>query len=180
VANLVEKKGHTYLVQALEILRAGGLDVRLTLVGDGPLRGALEEEARARGVADAVHFAGSRPHQEVLAMLAGGEVDVFALPSLVLEDGQREGLPFALMEALSYGIPVVSTDTAGIAELVEEGRTGFLVEQRSAAGLAAALERLARDEELRRRIGETGRAVVEERFNLHRSAAELRALMEAA
>jgi glycosyltransferase involved in cell wall biosynthesis len=180
VANLVEKKGHTYLLQAVEILRGRGLPVELTLVGDGPLRGELEREARTRGLGDAVRFAGGVPHQEVLAMLARGEVDVFALPSLVLDDGQREGLPFALMEALSYGVPVVSTDTAGIAELVEDGRTGFLVNQRSAEDLAAALERLALDGELRRRIGETGRAVVEERFNLHRSAAELRALMEAA
>jgi glycosyltransferase involved in cell wall biosynthesis len=180
VANLVEKKGHTYLIQALEILRASGIAAEVVLVGDGPLRGALEEEARARGVEGAVRMAGARPHQEVLKMLAAGEVDVFALPSLVLDDGQREGLPFALMEALSYGIPVVSTDTAGIAELVEDGRTGFLVEQRSAASLAAALERLALDAGLRRRIGDTGRAVVRERFNLHATAAELRSLITAA
>lgn len=138
VASLQEYKGHRVLLEA--IARGDGLDrLQLDLVGDGRLRGVLERQARAAGIGDRVRFHGSLPEHRVRALL--DRARLFVLPSIVAADGQMEGLPVALIEALACGLVVVSTRLSGIPELVRDGVTGFLAEPGDPASLAAALTR---------------------------------------
>jgi glycosyltransferase involved in cell wall biosynthesis len=104
-------------------------------------------------------------------MLAAADVKV--LPSVPTKQGKREGIPVGLMEAMASGLPVVSSWLSGIPELVEDGVAGILAAPRDVNGLAEALFRLSRDPELRRRMGEAGRAKVLREFNLEKNAEEL-------
>jgi glycosyltransferase involved in cell wall biosynthesis len=167
VGRLVSLKGHAVLLEALARLTAAGLDARLTVIGDGPRRAALEREAAARGLADRVEWTGALGQDEVPARYA--ESDVFCLPSFA------EGLPTVLMEAMLTELPVVSTRIAAVQELVEDGVSGLVVAPGRADALAAAIERLAADPALRRRMGRAGRAKVEAEFDAAISAAQLSA-----
>jgi hypothetical protein len=107
---------------------------RLELVGDGPLRDELEREAVRLGLGERVWFHGSVPEPEVAAVLA--EADVFALPSIIAPDGDMEGIPSALIEAMAAGLPAVSTYQSGVPELIEDGHTGFLAQPGDVDGCA--------------------------------------------
>lgn len=164
-ANLLPVKGHRYLLEALDGLD----DVALEIAGAGPLRGELEE--RSRGLR--VTFLGAVSHTQVLEGLRDGRWDAVVLPSVPTDEGDQEGVPVSLIEAMAAGVPVVSTLSGSIPELVTDG-AGLLVPPRDPAALAAALERL-RDPELRRRLAAAGRARVEAEFDVERVAAELAA-----
>lgn len=165
VGRLVPEKGQALLLDAVRRLLDDGVDVRLTLVGDGPRRAALETRAADLGLGDAVSFAGAVGQDEIRTHYA--EADVFALPSFA------EGVPVVLMEAMATGLPVVTTRIAGIAELVEDGVSGCVLPPGRADLLADALAALAADPERRQRMGKAGRAAVEAGFDIERSAAEL-------
>ena len=155
IARLTEQKGHTYLFDALAATPALS-DVQLLLVGDGERRADLERDARARGVSSRVHFLGAR--RDLGDLL--GAMDVFVLPSL------WEGLPLSLVLAMGAGVPVVSTTVAGIPEVVDHGRTGFLVPPGDAVALGSALANVLGDAALRARVGAAGRAAVLPRFGV--------------
>jgi glycosyltransferase involved in cell wall biosynthesis len=139
VGRLIPQKGFTYLLRAMQRVVARHPKARCVLVGDGPLRAALEEESRALGLEDTVRFLGAR--LEPWATLA--HCDVIALPSLF------EGLPLALMEALTVGAPVVTTRAGGADELLIDGQNGLLAPTRDASALADALTRALGDPALR-------------------------------
>jgi colanic acid/amylovoran biosynthesis glycosyltransferase len=170
VAALRDYKGHRHLLEAL-----GGdpaLErVELTLVGGGELRDELEELARTLGIADRVHFLGGLPEPEVRALLDGA--DAFVLPSVVAADGDMEGLPVALMEALACGVPAVSSRMSGIPELVRDGETGLLAEPADPAALRAALRRLLDDPAGAQRMAREGRRLVEAEFRIDDSGRRL-------
>ena len=168
VGTLIERKGQPVLLEAFSRLVEGGVGAHLTLVGQGPQREELERMAEELGVADRVTFAGGLDHDRVRGEL--GRADVFCLPSFA------EGLPVVLVEAMASGLPVVSTRIAGIPELVEDGEHGFVVRPGRADEMADALARLAADPELRRRMGESGRAKVEREHDRARNGRELAAL----
>ena len=172
VARLVEKKGLADVVRACGLLGRQGRRVRLELVGDGPLRAALEVLAAEVG-AD-VRFSGALDHDEVLARYR--RAAVFALPCVVASTGDRDGLPTSVLEAMASGVPVVATAVNGLAEAVLDGRTGLVVPQHAPAALAGAIARLVGDRALAERLGRAGRRRVVERFALERSAARLRDL----
>jgi glycosyltransferase involved in cell wall biosynthesis len=178
VASLREYKGHAVLLDAVRLLRARLPAARVVLVGDGELRGALERRIAREGLSGAVELRGALPHQEIPAVLAGATAMV--LPSVTSRDGQMEGIPVALMEALAAGVPVVSTRLSGIPELVRDGETGLLVPERDPGALAAAMERLARDPALCASLAEEGRRAVRERFDRGRNVGRLAALFEEA
>ena len=156
VAHLSPEKGHRTLLEAARILASQGLNFHLALVGEGRLRGALEEMAASFGLSSRVTFTGFRPDSEALMR----QFDVFCLPSL------SEGLSSAILAAMASGQPVVSTRVGGIPELVLEGKTGYLVSPDAPGELAEALARLIGDEALRRRLGRAGRKRIEECFTL--------------
>lgn len=141
IGRLVEKKGHGYALQALARLRADRpeLQIQFDVIGDGPLLGPLKELARDLDLIDVVTFHGGLPHDQTLALL--DQAAIFVLPSVTAEDGDMEGIPVSLMEAMARGLLVVSTFHSGIPELVEDGVTGLLVPERDVAALAGAIER---------------------------------------
>jgi glycosyltransferase involved in cell wall biosynthesis len=122
-----------------------------------------------------VTLTGARPRREILA--AYREADLFALAPCVLEDGDRDGIPNVIIEAMASGLPVVTTAAGGIPELVTPGVTGLIVEPHDIAGIAANIGRLLDDAALRARLGSAGRAAVEERFDERRTAEEMAVLL---
>jgi colanic acid/amylovoran biosynthesis glycosyltransferase len=176
VAALRPPKGHAVLMRALAGAPAPLADARLELVGDGPLRAELETLAQTLGIAGRVRFNGSLPEDAVAALLAGA--DLFVLPSLIAADGDMEGVPVALMEALAAGLPAVATRQSGVPELIRDGVSGHLAEPGDAASLRTAmLEALDEaDPEARARAG---RELVEREFDQLRSARRLLELFRA-
>lgn len=168
VGRLASVKGVPVLLEAFAEVVRKHPEARLTLVGDGPERLAIEAKARALEIADVVNFAGFRSQTEVAAVLA--EADIFALPSFA------EGVPVVLMEAMASVRPVVATRIAGIGELVEDNVTGMTVPPGSAADLAEALSRLMDDPALAARLAEAGRHRVVNEYNINIEAARLAAL----
>ena len=178
VASLEEYKGHGVL---LEALADGGavLDrVELELIGAGPLRAPLEQLTRRLGIEARVSFRGGLTEPEVTAAL--GAADLFVLPSIVAGNGQMEGVPVALMEALACGLPTVASRLSGVPELVRDGRTGVLAEPGDVESLRRALRLTITDPVAARGRAEAGRRLVESEFELQRSAGRLAALFRAA
>ncbi|EHB55964.1 glycosyl transferase group 1 [Mycolicibacterium rhodesiae JS60] len=178
VASLQAYKGHAVLLEALAIGGPSVDRITLDIVGDGVLRGDLEELAVRLGLGERVRFLGSRSEDEVRAALA--DADLFVLPSVVAQDGQMEGLPVALMEALASGVPTVSTALSGIPELVVDGATGLLSIPGDAADLNATLAVVVERGPQAIDFAEAGRALVADEFDLHRSASMLGDLLLAA
>lgn len=175
VGRLVERKGLRYLLDAVAQLR-GRAPVELRIVGDGPLRAALEEHARVAGVSDIVTFEGFVDDATLRARYRG--CDALALPAVVDEKGDTEGLGVVLIEALSHGKPVVASRAGGIVDVVKDGETGLLVEPGDAGSLADAIVRLAECPELRARLGARGRSLVREEFSWDTVIPRLRELYE--
>jgi glycosyltransferase involved in cell wall biosynthesis len=175
VGRLVPKKGLEFLVEAVRLLRAEGRRVHLRIVGSGPERAALERRIEAAGLSGAVELLGARPHEELPRLYR--EATACVLPCVITDDGDRDGIPNVLVEAMRMGVPVVSTAISGIPELVRDGETGLLVPPRDAAALAQAIERLLDDADLRRRLVANGAARVRTEFDLDRNAERLHALL---
>lgn len=175
VGRLVEKKGFADLVDACAVLRRAGRDFSCQIVGAGPLEGELRARIAAKGLSDVVELTGPATQDEVMRLLRGAAV--FAAPCVVGADGNRDGLPTVLLEAMALGVPCVSTPVTGIPEAIADGETGLLVAEHDAPGLAGALGRLLDDELLRVRLARAARARVEDRFDVDRNAAAMRALL---
>jgi glycosyltransferase involved in cell wall biosynthesis len=158
IGRMVPVKDQRSLINAIALLREGGVDCSAVLVGDGPLRGELQRYAAERGVESYVHFAGERHdvHEIIRAF------DVFALVSI------SEGLSNTTMEAMASGIPVVATRVGGADELVVDGTTGRLVPPSSPTALADALKSLLQDERRRAAFGAAARERMEGEFGLSR------------
>jgi glycosyltransferase involved in cell wall biosynthesis len=171
VAALTGHKDQATLVEAMALLRPRRPEVRLVIVGEGELRGALEAQVRERGLADRVVFAGFRRDLDRLLPA----FSVFCLSS------RLEGLGTSLLDAMAFGLPVVATAAGGIPEAVEDGVTGRVVPPRDPGALAGALAEVLADEERRRALGAAGRRRFLERFTAERMVDEtLRVLEELA
>jgi glycosyltransferase involved in cell wall biosynthesis len=157
LGRLVFEKGPVVLVEALGLLRASGVDAELTIVGEGPARQRIEQSVRDLGLTDHVELVGAVPPNE--ARTHYQRADVFCLPSFA------EGVPVVLMEAMSCGLPVVTTYITGVPELVTDGVEGFTVTPGRADRIADALRELT-DSERRRAMGTSGRKKVEVEFDL--------------
>ena len=155
-ARLVEVKGHRFLLEAWRLLRNRGVHGELWLAGDGELRPQLETFVRTSGLAHSVKFLGTLAHEELLRLYREMPVSAVVLASTDLGNGNHEGIPVALIEAMGYGIPVVATKTGGTPELVKPG-TGFLVPAGDTVAMADAIENLLRDRDLLRQIGKSAR-----------------------
>jgi len=174
VGQLQERKGLGYLVEACRILRDQGIQFECRIIGEGPMRPALEDQIRQFGLENFVRLLGALPHEEVIAQYQ--QATVFTLPAVLGKDGDRDGIPNVILEALSMELPVVSTLHSGIPEVVEEGVSGLLVPPENASALASALERVICDPEMRNAFGKAGRQIVADRFNPEKN---VRRLLEA-
>jgi glycosyltransferase involved in cell wall biosynthesis len=178
VGRLIEKKGFPDLIVAIDLMRGRLHNVTVQIIGSGPLRTQLEQEVRLRGLQGRIVFLGAQPLTAVRNALR--DATVFVLPCTVAQDGDRDGIPTVLLEAMATGAPVVSTSVSGIPELVEPERTGLLVPPSDPASLAHALERLLGDPDLRRRLSWNARAAIEERFTADAAARQLIEVFEEA
>ncbi len=165
VGRLVEKKGVSYLLQAMARVSAERPDARLVIIGDGPLRANLEEEACELRLPH-VLFAGTLDHAIVRQHMA--RASVFAIPSITAASGDSEGLPIVACEAQAMGLPIVATQHAGLPEIVTHGENGFLVPERSVDQMATHIISLLRNDNLRRFLGAAARMNVCHHFSLQR------------
>jgi glycosyltransferase involved in cell wall biosynthesis len=167
LGNILPHKGLRRLIEALA--RCAGRDlVRLRVIGEGPDEAACRRAASERGLTGSVSFLGRRGARETEELLAAA--DALALPSTI------EGLPYVLLEAMACGLPVVAGRVYGIPEVVEDGVTGVLVDPENVDEIARAIDRLARDPDLRRAMGQAGRARFEQEFTLERQARRMESL----
>jgi colanic acid/amylovoran biosynthesis glycosyltransferase len=172
VGRLVEKKGFADLIGACATLAASGRRFTCEIVGSGELEADLRGRIEQSGAGGIVRLIGPRPQAEVVRLVQ--EAAAFVAPCVLGEDGNRDGLPTALLEAMALGTPVVSTDVTGIPEVLRDGETGLLVPQRNPAALAGVISRLTRDSTLRIRLADRARRLIETDFNVHANAAHLR------
>ena len=164
VCRLVQKKGIEYSIRAVAAVAQTGRRVRYDIVGDGPLRRRLEELINELGMTETVVIHGSRRKSEVLEMLE--RAHILLAPSVTADDGDKEGIPVAIMEAMAAGLPVISTHHSGIPELVHDGISGYLVPERDVDALAARLGELVDHRDVWVRMGEAGKETVERHFNV--------------
>lgn len=174
VGRLVEKKGFDVLINAAAELRRRGVNFSVEIIGGGELEDELRARIERLGLGNLVEMTGPLPQPEVKRRIAGATV--FAAPCVTGEDGNRDGLPTVLLEAMALGTPSVSTPVTGIPEVIAHGETGLLVREGDALMLARALELLLGDIELGERLARNARRQIEERFDIHQNAARLRAL----
>lgn len=177
VGRLVEKKGFDRLIDACGSLAERGVAFDCKIVGEGELEGVLRERIAALGLAERVQLLGARPRGEVIALLRSAAL--FAGPYTIGEDGNRDGLPTVLVEAMAVGTPCVATAVTGVPELVDDA-TGLLVAPDDVPAFAAAIARLLETPELGARLAREGRKRVEERFDLTANARIQREMFERA
>lgn len=176
VASLQQYKGHAVLLHAMA--QGGPAVERMTLdlIGDGVLRAELEGLVDQLGLGDRVRFLGSCSEHHVRAALA--DADLFVLPSIVADDGQMEGLPVALMEALASGVPTISTSLSGIPEIVVDGETGMLAAPGDAADLNSTLTSMIERGPSAITLAQAGRTLVTGEFDLHSTVAALTGVLD--
>ncbi len=170
VGRLHPAKGHGDLLAAMATLRERGLTPTCLFVGSGELRGQLEDETRRLGLDGQVIFAGQR--SDVPRLLAA--LDIVAMPS------RWEGLPMALLEAMAMSRAIVATRVSAIPEVIRDGENGLVVPPSDPPALAAALEKLLTDAELRGRLGRSALQTLRQRYDVERTAREYEALYRAA
>jgi colanic acid/amylovoran biosynthesis glycosyltransferase len=172
VGRLVEKKGFDTLVDACALLRDRGSTFECGIVGAGELEPQLRARIALHRLEGIVTMAGALPQEDVKCELTSAAV--LAVPCIIGADGNRDGLPTVLIEAMALGTPCVSTDVTGIPEIVRDGETGIIVPQRDPVALADALARLLDDADLRVRLARNARQLVVREFDVHRNAALVR------
>ncbi|MGQ7787081.1 glycosyltransferase family 4 protein [Nesterenkonia sp. K-15-9-6] len=179
VGRLVEKKGFSLLIEAVDVLRSRGVDVAADIAGDGPLAADLTAQIDRLGLDDRVRLLGPLTQAEVSARL--GTDDVFVAPFVVGSDGNADGLPTVLLEAMARGIRCVAADVTAVGEVVVPGETGWLVPSGDVGALADALadavQEAVAESSVHDRMVHRARALVEEHFDSRRQAAALRALV---
>jgi colanic acid/amylovoran biosynthesis glycosyltransferase len=177
VGRLVEKKGFADLIEACAILATRGRNFGCQIIGTGLLENELQAHIMRLGVKDRVKLLGPRSQSETIRLVR--EAAVFAAPCVVGSDGNRDGLPTVLLEAMALGTPCVSTAVTGIPEVLRHGETGLMVPQHDPVALAHAIELLFDDFELRVRLAERARRLIESEFDIELNAARLRQIFDA-
>lgn len=171
IARLVEKKGVEYGIRAVAKLAKEFPQLEYQIVGDGCLKNELQRLIQELNITDKVKLLGWKQQQEIAELLA--QAHIFMAPSVTSKNGDREGIPVSLMEAMACGMPILSTMHSGIPELVEDGKSGFLVAERDADALAEKLKYLVQNPEIWREMGTAGRECVEKYYNIKRLNSQL-------
>jgi len=175
VGRLVAKKGISFLIESCFALHKKGVSFQCLIVGDGPLKIKLQKQITDYHLDKFVTLTGSKTQGEVKQLIQSA--CVFAAPCIIASDGNRDGLPTVLLEAMALGTPCVSTDVTGISEAVRNNYTGILINEKNSSQLAVALEKLLGDDELRVRLAKNARKLIESDFDIDRNTKILRHLM---
>jgi glycosyltransferase involved in cell wall biosynthesis len=173
---LVEKKGFPDLLEACKLLKAAGHRFRCEIYGEGPMYSELTALAGRLGISDELILAGAVTQQELLPILR--RADVFALTPFITGEGDRDGVPNVLVEAMACGVPVVSTAVSGVPELVADGCNGLLVGPHDVRAIAAALATMLTDVPKRKLLGQAARRTVVEHFDVRVAARGMAALFD--
>jgi colanic acid/amylovoran biosynthesis glycosyltransferase len=171
VGRLVEKKGMKYLIEAVSQVYEQYPHIRLRIAGEGPLRNELEAQVKQLKLEDVVEFLGESSHEDIIREMQ--QAHMFALASTTSSDGNQEGIPNVLKEAMASGLPVVSTKHAGIPELVRDGKSGFLVPERDTTAMADSLLQLIQNPDQWNKVSKEGRRTVKRSFNTQKQIDEL-------
>lgn len=180
VGRLADKKDPVSLLESFRLVVDSLNDMRptLTMVGDGPLRDEVETKIHELELDDCVHLTGHQTHEEVIQHFANAHI--YVQHSVVAPNGDEEGLPVSITEALAAGLPVVSTRHSGIPEAVREDECGLLVDEKDVNGMAGAMIRLAREPGTCDRFGAAGRQLLEAEFSTPVVQERLKALLQTA
>lgn len=178
VGRLVEKKGHSSLIDACELLSRWGVDFRCEIVGEGPLEQRLRGQIGRLGLGERVVLEGFLPQERLVEKY--GEASLFVLPCRITDNGDRDGIPNVLIEAMALGIPVVSSPVSGITELVDSPEVGVLVDAHETVQLAVALRAIVTQPHLFDTMAETARGKVRREFDLGANVAQLASLLHPA
>lgn len=176
VAQLEERKGAPFLIEACRLLSLQGFKFQCHIIGDGPQRAQLQKLISDYGIADQVKLLGALPQEDVRSFLESA--DIFILPCITADNGDMDGIPVSLMEAMAMEIPVISTRVSGIPELINDGESGILVEQKDSAALCQAIGHLVSDPGLSDQLAFHGRQKIVEDFNLHQTCGEIGELFQ--
>ncbi|PSB05113.1 glycosyltransferase [Merismopedia glauca] len=176
VGRLIEKKGGLILIEACAQLRDWDCEFHCQIIGTGSCQRQLIERIKELNLGLQVEIVGPRPQNEVFAALQ--QAAAFAAPYVVGTDGNRDGLPTVLLEAMALGTPCVATDVTGIPEIVRDGETGLLVPQHDVKALAIALKQLLNNGTQREQLAREARKLIEEAFDIHCNSAVLRSLFQ--
>ena len=176
-ANLLEVKGHHYLIEACsDLLKSGIKNFQCIFYGDGPLRIRLENLIGEKKLTNFVKMPGTLPHEKLIKMYKNKEIDVVVLPSIITKT-EHEGIPVALMEAMAYRIPVISTNTGGIPELLSRG-AGIIVEEKSPQKLTEAIIKVMKDVDFRKELSKRELQRIKEDFNIEKNTKTLLELIQ--
>jgi colanic acid/amylovoran biosynthesis glycosyltransferase len=171
VGSLVEKKGHEYLIDACAQLADKGFKFQCSIVGGGSLQEKLQAQINKYSLQGIITLHGAKNQAQILDLYRHS--DIFVLACVTALNGDIDGIPVVLMEAMAMQIPVITTPVTGIPELVQDGKNGFLVPERDAGALALAIERLINDKSLRNKLGQQGRRTVLAGFDIHQTGAQM-------
>jgi colanic acid/amylovoran biosynthesis glycosyltransferase len=177
VGRLVAKKGFDILIEALNLLHSRGVEFRATIVGYGPLQDTLAAQIQTAGIAHQVTLAGPLPQPGIIDAMQNAAMVV--APCVVSEEGDRDGLPTILLEAMALGTPVISTRVAGIPELVTEGETGLCVAPQDPHVLANAMLRLLDEAPTGLALSLRARERIEQHYDIDKNTTQLRAIFRA-
>ena len=164
VGRLVEKKGFEYAIRAVSVLIKEFPDIKYNIIGDGPLKEQLNNLISELGLEKNVKILGYKIYEEVIKFLY--ESDILLAPSITSQDGDQEGIPIVLMEAMAIGLPVISSFHTGIPELVLNGESGFLVSEKDVNSIANNIRYLIKNPEMRESMGLKGRKIIEQNHNV--------------
>lgn len=171
VARLVEKKGIRYAILAIKELMKEYPNIQYRIIGSGHLENELKALVSSFGLENNVTFLGNLEDDSLIEELR--TATMFILPCIRAENGDMDGIPVSLMEAMYSGIPVVSTRISGIPELIENGQEGILIEPKNSKQLSNAIKTLLEDKNLRTKLGENGKRKIETQFNIYNETAKL-------
>ncbi|MBL9138703.1 MAG: glycosyltransferase [Verrucomicrobiales bacterium] len=178
VGRLIEKKGFSVLIEAARRLRDAGVEFTCEIIGSGEAEESLRGQIAGAALEQRVRLSGALPQGEVIRRVSSASV--FAAPCVVGRDGNADGMPTVLLEAMALGTPCVATDVTGIPEIIRHGETGWLVGQHDAQALAEAIRALLDDAGQRRQLAEKARGLLESEFDIRRNAELLRAVFDEA
>ncbi|NEP17137.1 MAG: glycosyltransferase [Leptolyngbya sp. SIO4C1] len=175
VGRFCEKKGFTYLLDACAELKQRNIAFHCAIVGYGPLQAAIEQQIADLGLTAQVTLLGQLTQDRLVQVYQ--QADIFVLPCQVTEEGDRDGIPNVLLEAMAMTVPVISTQISGIVELIKSNCNGRLVPQKDASALAQEMAALIEQPDLRERLGQRGQRTVQQRFALENNVAQVKRLL---